>query len=54
MDDVLKLCMNLLKEEEAQSKVGVGRFGYLPVMALANIVAMNAKSFFERVQSCVL
>jgi hypothetical protein len=42
-----------LREEESLVKVGgQAQFGYLPTMALANIGAMNAESFCERILSC--
>jgi len=51
--DVLMLFRQVLREEESLVKVGgQAQFGYLPTMALANIGAMNAESFCERILSC--
>ena len=51
--DVLILFRQVLREEESLVKVGgQAQFGYLPTMALANIGAMNAESFCERILSC--
>ena len=51
--DVLMLFRQVLREEESLVKVGgQSQFGYLPTMALANIGAMNAESFCERILSC--
>ncbi len=51
--DVLMLFRQVLREEESLVKVGgQTQFGYLPTMALANIGAMNAESFCERILSC--
>ena len=51
--DILMLFRQVLREEEALVKVGgQAQFGYLPRMALANIGAMNAESFCERILSC--
>lgn len=51
--DILMLFRQVLREEETLVKVGgQAQFGYLPRMALANIGAMNAESFCERILSC--
>jgi len=51
--DILMLFRQVLREEESLVKVGgQAQFGYLPRMALANIGAMNAESFCERILSC--
>jgi hypothetical protein len=51
--DILILFRQVLREEESLVKIG-GRapFGYLPGMTLANIGAMTAESFCERILSC--
>jgi hypothetical protein len=51
--DILMLFRQVLRQEESLVKVGgQAQFGYLPRMALANIGAMNAESFCERILSC--
>ena len=51
--DILMLFRQVLRQEESLVKVGgQAQFGYLPRMTLANIGAMNAESFCERILSC--
>ena len=52
--DILMLFRQVLREEESLVKVGgQAQFGYLSRMALANIGAMNAEPFCERILTCV-
>ena len=51
--DILMLCRNVLKEEEAQGKAGgKAQFGHLSRMALAIIGAMNKESSYIQTFKC--
>ena len=56
MADLLHANMfsDMLRSESLRLKKGLSaKFGYLPMMAVATLGALNAESFCERVLSCV-
>ena len=56
MPDLLHANMfsDMLRSESLRLKKGLSaKFGYLPMMAVATLGALNAESFCERVLSCV-
>ena len=52
--DMFKVLSDVLRTEAVLIQRGKsGKFGYLPMMAVATLGALNAESFCERVLSCV-
>ncbi len=52
--NMFKVSSDMLRSESLRLKKGLSaKFGYLPMMAVATLGALNAESFCERVLSCV-
>ncbi len=52
--DMFKVYSDMLRSEALRIQQGKSpKFGYLPMMAVAALGALNTESFFERVLSCV-
>jgi hypothetical protein len=52
--NMFKVYSDMLRSESLRLKKGLSaKFGYLPMMAVAALGALNAESFCERVLSCV-
>ena len=52
--DMFKVLSDMLRSETLRIQKGKpAKFGYLPMMAVATLGALNAESFCERVLSCV-
>ncbi len=52
--NMFKAYSDILRSESLRLKKGLSaKFGYLPMMAVASLGALNAESFCERVLSCV-
>ena len=52
--NMFKVYSDMLRSESLRLKKGLSaKFGYLPMMAVATLGALNAESFCERVLSCV-
>ena len=52
--NMFKVYSDMLRSESLRLKKGLSdKFGYLPMMAVSTLGALNAESFCERVLSCV-
>jgi hypothetical protein len=52
--NMFKVYSDMMRSESLRLKKGLSaKFGYLPMMAVATLGALNAESFCERVLSCV-
>ena len=52
--NMFKVYSDMLRSESLRLKKDLSaKFGYLPMMAVATLGALNAESFCERVLSCV-